>query len=485
MSLFQTIGKYLTMFINMGQLPNGKYAPMQMNENGELKVDTEISITGDVNVNNVKVGSSDGGTTQVFLKTEADGTLIEKNSTTINASLNTLKATDFALSAKQLPDNHQVTVSNMIAEIETGLSKEITSESILIQLGNIKAKIEKCDTSNIDGNINISNQLDISGLSTEATSDSILTETENINTKLEELKQGLTATNFNVNILNPTNISTLATETTLSAISTAQTDGTQITDIKQKILNSFDTIITTDKAYGIDIGIEEFDLDAAPIIPAGIDGSYTDKIIFVFNNFPKSGEPVLITACKGGATETNYFIQMVQSDGSVGFITLNDKCKVFGQNIIDYSIFEEAEIYLYRMKDRAGLIESHNINEKLEQIRQGLTATNFNVNLDFSPLAKETTATSILIQTGNVNSTQIQIKNVLDEIKEKQTQILSQIKKNEKDNLLNAIDCKIHLVEKNSEHKIFSYASASLSLNYRKTVYLDEGDYAGESWKKI
>lgn len=83
MSLFETIGKKLIAYIPMGQKPNGLYSPLQTNADGELKVDTEISITGGVTVNDVKTVSPDGGTTKLYTLSDANGQPLVK---TVNSS---------------------------------------------------------------------------------------------------------------------------------------------------------------------------------------------------------------------------------------------------------------------------------------------------------------------------------------------------------------------------------------------------------------
>lgn len=55
--------------------------------------------------------------------------------TTISASILTLLGIDFATSAKQLPNNHQVTISNPTADPETGLAKEAKQDDIISAIG--------------------------------------------------------------------------------------------------------------------------------------------------------------------------------------------------------------------------------------------------------------------------------------------------------------------------------------------------------------
>jgi len=93
-------------------------------ENGKLK--TTAVIDGDVVVDNVGLENVAG--TKINPATNEG---LEDIVTAIENITVTVDTTGLATSAKQLPDNHQVTVSNPTADPETGLAKETTLAKLI------------------------------------------------------------------------------------------------------------------------------------------------------------------------------------------------------------------------------------------------------------------------------------------------------------------------------------------------------------------
>ena len=80
------------------------------------KLDDLIAAQSDINID----------AEQINLNTDG----LETLATSTNTKLDTVIAKDFSTSAKQLPNDHDVTVSNMIPAVETGLATEETLQAV-------------------------------------------------------------------------------------------------------------------------------------------------------------------------------------------------------------------------------------------------------------------------------------------------------------------------------------------------------------------
>lgn len=170
-----------------------------------------------------------------------------------------------------------------------------------------------------------------------------------VNQKLEELKQGLTSTNFNVNILNPTDISTLATsanqlpdnhQVTVSnmipAVETGLAKDTNILNLNKTIQNTSlsPTIINPmlELICEPDTGDEYQRYESIN----------ADEVVFYSGDLFTIGGSVLVwQGMDITSSERIWVTRNVDITGSDNWrITINNSLLIKGENVLDYSSFE-------------------------------------------------------------------------------------------------------------------------------------------------
>jgi hypothetical protein len=135
----------------------------------------------------VKIANADESISEV-IATEAKQDDIITQLTSISGDTTSLDGKDFATSAKQLADNHNVTVSNMISAVETGLAKETTLNTVNSNILNVESDVEAT-------NVILTDKTQYTKL-TDGTNDVSVTTNGSFNVNLEELESSI-STNSN------------------------------------------------------------------------------------------------------------------------------------------------------------------------------------------------------------------------------------------------------------------------------------------------
>jgi len=149
----------------------------------------------DINTNTENI---DGSTDEVEQRLADIQSLL--STTSFNIQNLTLNAETLNLNTDELEGKLDEIKSVLEGSIDvdldiTGLATETTTASILIQVGNVTTKIEKCDTDNISGTVEISNPTDVSALATETTLNNINTTLSTNITDILATEAGLTDCN--------------------------------------------------------------------------------------------------------------------------------------------------------------------------------------------------------------------------------------------------------------------------------------------------